>query len=238
MKTFVMGDIHGAYKALTQCLERSGFNNQEDKLIFLGDVVDGWPESKRCVNELLCINNLVPILGNHDQWFLDHCDTGWMGRVWLTQGGEATLKSYEYSNWRWMPNSHHRFFQDMLPHYVLDNKLFVHGGYNSRLGIDKTPLNVKIWDRNLADMAIGFRNAGSDNKVGDYDEIYLGHTATYTGYASLLGREDRYPVKGGNIWLMDQGAGWKGYLTIMDIETNEYWQSDFVPNLYPGIKGR
>lgn len=34
-----MGDIHGAYKALQQCLERSKFNYENDKLIQLGDVV-------------------------------------------------------------------------------------------------------------------------------------------------------------------------------------------------------
>lgn len=30
MKTFVMGDIHGAYKALIQCIERSGFDKEKD----------------------------------------------------------------------------------------------------------------------------------------------------------------------------------------------------------------
>ena len=30
------------------------------------------------------------------------------------------------------------------------------------------------------------------------------------------------------------GAGWSGKLTIMDIETKKYWQSDLTPNLYGG----
>jgi len=30
-KTFVMGDIHGAHKALLQCLERSGFCNEKGR---------------------------------------------------------------------------------------------------------------------------------------------------------------------------------------------------------------
>ena len=38
MKTFVIGDIHGAYKALLQCFERSGFDYEKDHLIVLGDV--------------------------------------------------------------------------------------------------------------------------------------------------------------------------------------------------------
>ena len=32
---------------------------------------------------------------------------------------------------------------------------------------------------------------------------------------------------------MDTGAGWNGKLTIMDVDTEEYWQSDLVESLYP-----
>jgi len=49
MKTFVIGDIHGAYKALIQCLKRSKFDYDRDRLICLGDVVDGYPETKECI---------------------------------------------------------------------------------------------------------------------------------------------------------------------------------------------
>ena len=52
MKTFAIGDIHGAYKALVQCLERSKFDYDNDRLIVMGDVVDGYPDVKRCFDEL------------------------------------------------------------------------------------------------------------------------------------------------------------------------------------------
>lgn len=42
--TYVMGDIHGAHKAFIQCLERSNFDYDNDILIQLGDVADGWSE--------------------------------------------------------------------------------------------------------------------------------------------------------------------------------------------------
>ena len=53
MKRYVLGDIHGAYQALIQVLKRAKFDYENDQLIFLGDVVDGWPESKECIDELL-----------------------------------------------------------------------------------------------------------------------------------------------------------------------------------------
>ena len=43
MKTFVIGDIHGGLRALTQVLDRAQVT-LNDQLIFLGDYVDGWSE--------------------------------------------------------------------------------------------------------------------------------------------------------------------------------------------------
>ena len=48
------------------------------------------------------------------------------------------------------------------------------------------------------------------------DEIYLGHTPTIRYNMS-------YPFNCGEIWLMDTGAGWNGFLSIMNIETKEYF---------------
>ncbi len=45
-RTFVIGDIHGAYRALRQCLDRADFDYESDHLICLGDVCDGWPDTK------------------------------------------------------------------------------------------------------------------------------------------------------------------------------------------------
>jgi len=35
MKTYAIGDIHGAYKAMMQCFERSKFNYEQDRLIVM-----------------------------------------------------------------------------------------------------------------------------------------------------------------------------------------------------------
>ena len=56
------------HEALVQCLERSGFDKEKDRLISLGDIADGWTETAECFEELLTIKNLVVVRGNHDQW--------------------------------------------------------------------------------------------------------------------------------------------------------------------------
>ncbi len=48
-KTFVIGDMHGASRALRQCLERSAFDYATDRLICLGDICDGWPETEEAM---------------------------------------------------------------------------------------------------------------------------------------------------------------------------------------------
>ena len=45
-------------------------------------------------------------------------------------------------------------------------------------------------------------------------------------------------MKAGNIFNLDTGAGWDGKLTIMDIDTLRYWQSDNVKTLYKDERGR
>ena len=94
MKVFVLGDIHGRFKALKEVLKKSKFNYEKDKLIVLGDIVDGGYNTYQVVEELLKIKKCVYILGNHCVWFLNHCKTGWDSAIWLLQGGANTVKSY------------------------------------------------------------------------------------------------------------------------------------------------
>ena len=41
MRTLVIGDIHGRYNALKQVFNSSKFDYERDRLILLGDIVDG-----------------------------------------------------------------------------------------------------------------------------------------------------------------------------------------------------
>ena len=46
------------------------------------------------------------------------------------------------------------------------------------------------------------------------------------------------PMNRCNVWNLDTGAGYRGKLTIMDIDSKEYWQSDMAILLYPNESGR
>ena len=69
-RTIVIGDIHGGLKALIQLLEKPEVK-ENDRLIFLGDYVDGWNESAQVINFLIDLSQkqqCVFIKGNHDVW--------------------------------------------------------------------------------------------------------------------------------------------------------------------------
>jgi serine/threonine protein phosphatase 1 len=222
-RTFVIGDIHGACKALMQCLQRSNFDYENDHLICLGDVCDGWPETRAAVNELMKIKNLTYVLGNHDFWALEWMREGDAEDVWLAQGGSATVQSYKEN----IPIEHIEFFEKAHHYFLLGEKLFVHAGLDTRLPLEKQTLQILLWDRTLARTALDLHAKSIEGNLTGFDEVYLGHTPVSPP-----------PVHACEIWLMDTGAGWSGVLTMMDTTTKELFQSDPVPRLYPGVEGR
>lgn len=224
-KTFVIGDIHGAHRALTQCLTRAAFDYATDTLICLGDVCDGWPETKGAIDELLKIRNLVFVQGNHDFWTAKWMLNGTVEPVWFRQGGEATVLSYNDSP---VPSNHKTLLKNALPWYQQGNRLFVHAGIDPTRPLHFQSRDIFLWDRNLAHAALIAYNAGITTPLTSYNEIYIGHTPI---------PYDK-PIWSGGVCLMDTGAGWAGVLSIMNIDTHEVFTSDNVPSLYPGITGR
>jgi serine/threonine protein phosphatase 1 len=222
MRRWVIGDIHGAYAALIQCLERSAFDLQNDLLICLGDLCDRWPEVDKVFDTMLSVKNLVLLLGNHDEWALDWFLNDKAPDIWLTQGGDKTTESYPDG----VPQKHIDLLKNALLFYEMENKLFVHAGFNPHQDIKKQDRHTLLWDRSFIKTAFHFNRDGENHKLSSYDEVYLGHTPT-------LNFGQSKPMKTCEVFLIDTGAGWKGgVLTMMDIDSKEYFQSDPVDKLY------
>lgn len=225
-RTFVIGDIHGAHKALKQCLERSSFDYDSDMLICLGDVSDGWPETRESVEELMSLKNMMFIMGNHDTWTKKWMETREADEVWLDQGGRATIDSYAAG----IPPEHVNFFRDAFDFYYddLKNRLFVHAGILPGERAENCPIEILYWDRTLVQLAKQLARSGQEKKLTSYDEVYVGHTP--------IGMPN--PVQYCDVWMMDTGAAWNGVLSIMNVDTKEWFTSDIVRDLYPNYKGR
>jgi serine/threonine protein phosphatase 1 len=224
MRTFVLGDIHGAARALKQVLERSSFDYNADRLICLGDVADGWPETKEAIDELLKIPNLTYIMGNHDVWALQWMETREAAETWLDQGGRATCDSYKDK----IPASHVTLLKEAREFVVENNTLFVHAGILPGLKAEECSHEILFWDRTLVRMAMDLTKKGTPRQLTPYDEVFVGHTPISASH----------PTRFCEVWMVDTGAAWSGVLSMMDIHSKEWFTSDVVQELYPGVEGR
>lgn len=225
-KRYCLGDAHGGYRALLQVLKLSNFNKEIDTLICLGDVCDGWPETVQLIDELLTIPNLITIEGNHDTWCYEWLKFGTDHWIWTTQGGEATIASY-FTDMDKKEIHLKEYFNKMNPYYIdSNNNAYVHGGYTSKLGLGHGRLTEYTWDRSLWEKAKSAKKE-TLNMTKMYNKVFIGHTSL--GWPTL-------PEKRGNVWNLDTGGGWEGALTLMNVDTEEYFMSDRVMDLYPEVK--
>lgn len=238
-RTLIIGDIHGGLRALKQLFDRAAVS-KSDRLIFLGDYVDSWSESPQTLDFLISLSNThecIFIRGNHDelllQWLL-----GKENALWHQHGGMATMLSY--ADLSSEDKSRHITFLESLQDYYLDqkNRLFVHAGFTNLHGVahEYYP-RLLYWDRTLWETAVALDknlrpgDVEYPRRLQQYHEIYIGHTPV-----TKIG--ETVPTRRGNVWNVDTGAGFAGKISAIDADTKEYWQSDDLPLLYPGEKGR
>ena len=239
-RTLVFGDIHGGLKALIQLLEKVEVK-ENDRLIFLGDYVDGWSESAKVIDfliELAQKQDCIFIRGNHDVWCHEWLKNDVINDIWFLHGGKSTIESYKDID-ALQKEKHLGFFENMMDYFTDENNnLFIHAGFSSMHGPEKEYYASNFsWDRTLWEMALTMDKRIQKDSLSYpkrlllYNEIYIGHTPT-------LHYNIEVPMQGCNVWNIDTGAGFYGKLTCIDIETKEFWQSDEVQNFYPTEKGR
>jgi len=242
-RTLVIGDIHGGLRALHQVLERANVT-KDDTLIFLGDYVDGWSQSPQVLDFLIDLNqqqNCIFIRGNHDELLLDWLNSNKENideTMWFNHGGEATVLAYtSVSDVR---KKRHIEFLKSLQDYYLDehHRLFVHAGFTNMNGVayEYYP-RLFYWDRSLWETALALdptiekTSPFYPRRLSLYKEVYIGHTP-------VTRIDQTVPVQKACVWNVDTGAAFKGPLTILDVSTKEFWQSELLPHLYPSEKGR
>ncbi len=240
MRTLVVGDIHSGVRALEQLIIRAEVS-QNDHLIFLGDYVDGWSTAVETVNFLIDLKenyHCTFIRGNHDELCREWMLTKKENPQWLAHGGTATRDSYlgsKRENWE----THLAFYAELENYYLdKDNRLYLHAGYTNLKGVEYEYFDqLFYWDRTLWELAQAIdptlkkSDADFPKRLTHYEEIFIGHTP-------ISKKELVSPQNRANVWNIDTGAAFMGALTMMDVETKEFWQSDPVHTFYPGEKGR
>ncbi|THF48136.1 serine/threonine protein phosphatase [Flavobacterium supellecticarium] len=239
-RTLVIGDIHGGLKALHQILERAEVTTN-DKLVFLGDYIDGWSDSPRVIDFLIELDKTHDcffIRGNHEEMVLRWLTAGDDNAEWRIHGGQSTVDAYQDLDIH--TKDRHVGFLARLNDYYIDeqNRLYVHAGFTNQKGVYYEFFRgMFCWDRTLWETAMSLNPALSKDdlfypkRLTLYKEIFIGHTP-------VTRISETVPVNKANVWNVDTGAAFKGRLSIMDVDTKAFWQSDPLHELYANEKGR
>ena len=198
--TYAIGDIHGCLDKLRSLLLRceKHADGRSLALVFVGDYIDRGPQSSAVIDCLIDLKaqhgeRVVALMGNHEAMALAAIDGSGPTRLWLAQGGVATLKSYGIAEARELPRGHVDWLRALPLSYDDGRRFFVHAGVNPA-----TPLKAQddfdlLWIR---EPFLSHR--------GDYGRLIV------HGHAPLL---DGVPDLHGNRLNLDTGAVFGGPLT-------------------------
>ncbi len=207
-KIFVIGDIHGCLKKLTDLMACIEVDNRQDAVVFLGDYIDRGPDSRGVVEFILNLKkdreNIFCLMGNHEELFIDYLERGSNPSVFYANGGFSTLISYNFPHaMDDLPESHRKFFAFLPPYYETEDYIFVHAGLRPGIPLDQQDREDLLWIRG--------EFVGSSFDFGK--TIVFGH--------------DRFsqPLIEANKIGVDTGAVYGGYLTCMELPEKKIYRA-------------
>jgi len=150
-RRIVIPDIHGCALTLQRLVEDVIRLDRADTLYLLGDYIDRGPHS-RAVLDLIHFwmesgFAVTPLMGNHENMLLNACRDRASFRLWMLNGGYATLASYGVEDACEIPLAT-RHLLARLPLYLsLDDVVLVHAGLNFDLDDPFSDPEAMLWTR-------------------------------------------------------------------------------------------
>lgn len=207
-RTLAIGDIHGCDTALSILLRELKLT-REDTLIVLGDVIDRGPDSKRCIDLLLGLQEACQfqhIMGNHEEMMLDALYGGEWAEAWPRYGGLEMLHSYGGS-FAGVPGEHLDFIRSGRDFIETDTTIFSHASIRSEYPVDSQDKHWLRWSR----MGRHCQPHYSGKRV------ICGHTAQPSGLPLVLP---------GWVCIDTCVYGESGALTAIDVDNDLIYQAD------------
>ena len=206
-RTLIVGDVHGCFKELQALLEKVNYSKSEDRLIFVGDLINKGPFSMEVLEWVKAEGSEV-VLGNHELGFLNYLEDSERKRpkfeLLISQ-----MKGKEKEWGEWMK---------ALPLYIEeDDFIVVHGGIVPGKKLEESPAElltkIRTWN-------FGKEGLGKSDHPGWY-EFYHGEKLVIYGHWA----DEGLNVKDKTIGI-DTGCAWGGKLSLIHLETREIHQVD------------
>jgi serine/threonine protein phosphatase 1 len=214
-RTIAIGDIHGCSLALEALLAAIG-PRPEDVIVTLGDYINRGPDSRGVLDRLIALEGrctLIPILGNHDQTLLGALNGERRGLSnLLDMGGRATLASYgagriTEADLARIPPEHVAFLRSCRDFHETETHIFAHAQYDPNLPMDEQSSLWLRWE-SLRD---GIPDPHDSGK-----RVIVGHSSQKSGEILDLG----------HVVCIDTFCYGGGWLTALDVRTDEVWQAN------------
>jgi serine/threonine protein phosphatase 1 len=176
-RTFVIGDVHGCALTLQHLLFKVVRLRHSDKVYLLGDLIDRGPRSKEVLDTILRLQSagysINSVKGNHEAMLLNACSNRDEFFMWLENGGDATLRSFDVEDACEIPLPYRKFLES-LPYYILlDGFVLCHAGINCNAAAPFHDTHSMLWGRNLPAIPerIGERRVICGHTVHSLSEI-------------------------------------------------------------------
>lgn len=200
MKTVAIGDIHGHYAEMMTLydliLKEWDFNPDVDRIIFLGDYVDGGYRVKEVIDQLMKWDKQYPhwqfLFGNHEDMMLKALEGGRLDystfRNWYAQGGKATALSYTPEKFRkekglkfegFIDPAHIKWLSRRPVFFEDDKYFYVHAGLIPALSIKEHLDHLISHSEYSTDIIETFLWTRYEFIEDDYDwgkKVIFGHT--------------------------------------------------------------
>ncbi|MCK5826807.1 MAG: serine/threonine protein phosphatase [Desulfuromusa sp.] len=224
-RLIAIGDIHGQADMLRRLLNVVS-PQPEDQFVFLGDYIDRGKDSRGVIEQLMQFKADFPdtifIRGNHEQLLLDtlvelgarvdtrlrdeskeyrECSTASDLEMFLSNGGNETLRSYRLRDMTDFPQDHIKFLELTRLWWRFENFVFVHAGVEEGLPLELQDPYALLWDR--------LSQPGKDGEIH-----VVGHHPTTDGQPYF--EPGRYNL--------DTGAVYGQTLTACDVLIKDVWQ--------------
>ncbi|WP_409488308.1 metallophosphoesterase [Pseudomonas promysalinigenes] len=226
-RDLAVGDIHGHFPRLEQCLQAVGFDTKVDRLFSVGDLVDRGPNSEACL-WWLSQPWFHAVQGNHEALAISYL-----------HGGRLDLDMYRAAGGGWfmdMPNEQQAVFVERFMQLPLAMEVQTESGLIGLLHAD-TPFNQwqALRDSLLFDDDPTVRQVcqWSRQRLKDgNDEVVHGVRALLVGHTPVLQAKQL-----GNVWHLDTGGWATGHFSLMDLASLQLISATADESKAPGPAG-